>query len=72
MAFAICSIVIMGPGTCVEESDVTLHETIIRSAAHYCLSKDEIKKLFEFPEEGRFILLRGLNSTASKIWILLV
>ena len=68
-AYSICILIIKGADTCGEDSDSHIRESAFLSAAHYCLSDDEIAQFYEFSKQERFLFLRGLNITASKIWL---
>ena len=67
-AYLICLLIINGPETCGEDSDAHIRESAFLSAEHYCLTVDEIEKFLDFPAEERYLFLKGLNITASKIW----
>ena len=60
---------IKGGESCAEDSDGHIRDIIFLSAAHYSLSDQDIEKYWEFSEDQRFIFLKGLNMTSSKIWM---
>ena len=69
-AYAICGMLIKGGESCAEDdSDGHTREIIFLSAANYFLSDEDIEKNWEFSEDQRFVFLKGLNTTASKIWM---